>query len=210
MTDETPAEVRRRFDERAATYDDSDMHRGLADAVAAFADLRSVRAVLDVATGTGLVLRALRARAGSTGSPGMRMTGVDLSPGMLAVARAALPDAELIETDATSLPLPDASVDLVPCVPGLQIFPAPDTAIQEWARVLRPGGRAITATFSEVDLTQHRGAHPGRFQHDRFRTPQLMSAALAPAGLEVSRHRSWTHGADTVLIAEAVRVTKGE
>ena len=201
MTDETPEEVRRRFDERAATYDESEMHRGLAEAVAAFADLGSVTGVLDVATGTGLVLRALRARAGSAQ---LRMIGVDLSPGMLAVARAALPDAELIEADAATLPVPDASVDLVTCVTGLQMFTRSDQAIREWARVLRPGGAVITATFSAVDLTEHRGAHPVRLQHDRFRTPELMRAAFAPAGLELTRHRSWIHGADTVLIAEAV------
>ncbi|WP_429608163.1 hypothetical protein [Staphylococcus aureus] len=59
MTDDLLAAVRARFDGRAAEYDESAMHRELAAAVAAFADLDGVRDVLDVATGTGLVLRAL-------------------------------------------------------------------------------------------------------------------------------------------------------
>src|SRR5690242_16808823 len=103
--------VRERFDERAATYDDSAMHRALAAAVAAFADLDGVDAVLDVATGTGLVLRALRAR-GFAGS----LAGVDLSPRMIDAARSHLPDAELVVGDATRLPHPDAAFDLVTCV----------------------------------------------------------------------------------------------
>ncbi|MFP3381651.1 hypothetical protein SB767_35625, partial [Bacillus sp. SIMBA_069] len=63
MTDDEHVRmVRERFDDRAPTYDDSAMHRGLAAAVAAFIDLTDVEAMLDIATGTGLVLRALRDR----------------------------------------------------------------------------------------------------------------------------------------------------
>ncbi len=47
------------YDERAASYDDSALHRGLTDEVARFVDLDGVRSVLDVATGTGLVADAL-------------------------------------------------------------------------------------------------------------------------------------------------------
>lgn len=203
MTDESIEDVRRRFDDRAPTYDDSAMHRDLAEAVAAFADLGGVESVLDVATGTGLVLRALRQR---DEGPGMRMVGLDVSPGMLAVARAALPGAEFVEADATVLPVDSASVDLVTCVTGLQIFPDADAAIREWVRVLRGGGRVVTATFAEFDPGQHRGGPVDRFRrHDRFRTPELLQAAFAPAGLVVRRHETWSHGGDTVLLAEAVR-----
>ena len=203
MTDESIEDVRRRFDDRAPTYDESAMHRGLAEAVAAFADLVGVESVLDVATGTGLVLRALRQR---DAGPGMRMTGLDVSPGMLAVARAALPDAEFVEADATVLPVDSASIDLVTCVTGLQMFPDADAAIREWVRVLRPAGRVVTATFAEFDPGQHHGGPVDRFRrHDRFRTPELLQEAFAPAGLVVRRHETWSHGGDTVLLAEAVR-----
>ncbi len=117
--------IRRRFDERAAHYDESDMHRGVADAVARFASLDGVDAVLDVATGTGLVLRALRDRLARQGAQEPRLVGVDLSPQMLMVARRELPGATLEVADAASLPLPDASVDLVTCVTALHILPDP-------------------------------------------------------------------------------------
>ncbi|WP_431245299.1 class I SAM-dependent methyltransferase [Leifsonia xyli] len=196
--DEHLRAVRERFDERAATYDDSAMHRGLARAVAVFADLDEVDAVLDVATGTGLVLRALADRdfAGA-------LTGVDLSPRMIDEARIHLPDAELLVADATRLPLPDASFDLVTCVTGLQLFPHPGAAIAEWARVLRPGGRAITATFLAVDPSRHRGAPPAaHVDHDPFDSVEHLGGTVAPAGFTVTRSEVWRDGADEVLIAE--------
>jgi ubiquinone/menaquinone biosynthesis C-methylase UbiE len=201
MNDAATAAVRRRFDERASEYDQSEMHRTLAEAVAAFAEIEQVQSVLDVGTGTGLVLRALRARGTQA-----RLTGVDLSPGMLAVARAALPDARFVEANVVHLPLPDDSVDLVTCVTVLHLIPDVVAAVDEWSRVLRPGGRAITATFATVDRSEHGGRHGSaptpQEQHDRFRTPELISTLLAGAGLVHLRHRFWTHGGDTVIIAE--------
>ncbi|MGN6427797.1 MAG: class I SAM-dependent methyltransferase [Leifsonia sp.] len=206
MSDEHLRAVRARFDDRAAEYDDSSMHRALAAEVAAFAEVRPGSDVLDVATGTGLVLRSLRdARAGA------RLTGVDLSPGMLAVARERLPEATFVEADATSLPLPDASVDVVICVTGLHLFPDPAAAIAEWARVLRPEGRAVTATFGRMDPAEHGGRHgapqPPSYptHHELFETPELLAAAVAPAGLFLARHAWWTSGADRILLAELTR-----
>jgi len=201
MNDAADAAVRRRFDERASEYDQSEMHRTLAEAVAAFAEIEQVQSVLDVGTGTGLVLRALRERG-----TGARLTGVDLSPGMLAVARAVLPDARFIEANVVHLPVPDESVDLITCVTVLHLIPNVVTAVDEWSRVLRPGGRAITATFATVDRSEHGGRHGSppspEAQHDRFRTPELITTLLAGAGLVHRRHRFWTHGGDTVIIAE--------
>ena len=193
-----------RFDERAATYDDNAMHRALADAVAAFASLDGVGTVLDVATGTGLFLRAL-----GSARP-LRMVGIDLSPGMLAVARAALPEAELVVGDAAALPFAAGSVDLVTCVTALHLVPDADAAFREWVRVLRPGGRVVTATFgpptdaAPTDAAAHGGDEPRPYPtfSDRFHTPEALARAVAPAGLVVRRHAWWTHGGDTLLLAE--------
>lgn len=201
MNDDVVTEVRRRFDERAHEYDRSEMHRTLAEAVAAFAQLDQVDSVVDVGTGTGLVLRALSDRGTDA-----RMTGVDLSPGMLAVARSALPQGHFIEANVVHLPLPDDSVDLVTCVTVLHLIPHAAAAVDEWSRVLKPGGRAITATFATVDRSQHGGNQSSpsspQAQHKPFRTPELISTLLASAGLVHRRHRFWTHGGDTVIIAE--------
>lgn len=202
MTDDLLAAVRARFDGRAAEYDTSEMHHELAAAVADFVDLDGVRDVLDVATGTGLVLRALHAR-----DRALRLSGIDLSGGMLSVARTELPDATLVEGDATVLPFGDDAFDLVTCATGVHLFPDADAAIAEWARVLRPGGRVVTATFGDVDLSQHGGHHgaqppPYPTHHARFRTPELLAAAFAPTGLALARHTWWSNGDDRVLVAE--------
>jgi ubiquinone/menaquinone biosynthesis C-methylase UbiE len=210
MTDDLLSAVRARFDGRAGEYDDSAMHRGLAAAVAAFAlaDAKDTADVLDVGTGTGLVLRALHEQR-----PTLRLTGIDLSPGMLEVARAALPDAAFVEADATVLPFGDASFDLVTCATSLHLFPDARAAMAEWARVLSAGGRAVTATFGDVDLSQHGGSAGAAVQHghgaaaypthhELFRTPELLAEAAASAGLDVARHDWWTHGDDRILLAE--------
>ncbi len=210
VTNEARDAVVARFDGRAATYDDSPMHRGLAAAVAAFVDLAGVQTVLDVATGTGLVLRALRSLRAD---PVVRMVGVDLSPGMLGVARIALPRAELLVADAARLPLADSSVDLVTCVTALHLMPDVDAVLGEWTRVLRPGGRAVTATFGSRDgrtVHTHSSAPlPFPVHPERFSTPELIEATAAPSGLVVVRHDWWSHDDDTVVIAELARAAHG-
>lgn len=204
---DTTSAVRERFDARAPQYDDSTMHRALAAAVAEFVTLDDVHDVLDAATGTGLTLRALRAR-----STDLRLAGIDLSPGMLAVARAELPEAELVEGDATVPPFADASFDLVTCVTALHLIPDGDAALAAWARVLRPTGRVVTATFEGFDPAHHHqhGATPPPpaaypMHHDRYDTPEKLSAFAATAGLTVTRRAAWTDGNDRVLLTELGR-----
>jgi len=196
--DAVSAAVAAAYDARAATYDESAMHRDLAVEVAAFCALDDVRDVLDVATGTGLVLRALAAAAPRP----LAMTGVDLSPDMLAVARREVPAVRLVRADAVALPLDDRSVDLVTCVTALHLLPDPAAALTEWARVLRPGGRVVTATFTGFGrpaVVRH--AFP--VHHDRFATPELLAARAAEAGLRLRRHAAWRHaGGDALLLGE--------
>ncbi|CAM3772016.1 class I SAM-dependent methyltransferase [Isoptericola cucumis] len=192
------AAVAAAYDARSATYDESRMHRDLAAAVAAFATLDGVADVLDVATGTGLVLRALHASSGTT----VRTTGVDLSPDMLAVARRELPQATLLRADAAALPLADASVDLVTCVTALHLLPDPHAALAEWARVLRPGGRAVTATFTAF-ARPARARPPFPVHHERFATPERLAASAAGTGLRLRRHAAWRHvDGDAFLLGE--------
>ena len=186
------------YDERAASYDESAMHRGLTEAVADLVDLTGVETTLDVATGTGLMLRSLLRR-----HDGLRLVGVDLSPGMLAVARRELPDAALVLGDAGAVPLPDGSVDLVTCITALHLFPDPGAVFEECRRVLRPGGRVVTATFRPA--TKHIcGPQSSDFprRHEAFASPELVAGELAPYDLELSRHADWTDGEDDLLICE--------
>lgn len=193
--------ISRAFDARSATYDDSRMHRELAAAVADFADLTAVVDVLDIATGTGLVLRMLAER-----SPALALTGIDLSPGMLEVARTQLPSAEFIEADAAELPLGDASADLITCITGLHVIPDTSAALSEWRRLLRSHGRIVTATF----LADGRGrplrkSHPYPADHLPFESLELLTATAATHGLAIIRSVVWSDEVDRLLIAEWAR-----
>src|ERR671924_720927 len=106
------------------------------------AALRPGERVLDVACGTGVVARLASQQVGATGT----VAGLDVNPGMLAVARSATPPGipiEWHEASAEAMPLPDASFDVVLCQMGLQFMPDKHAALREMWRVLVRGGRLI-------------------------------------------------------------------
>ena len=108
--------------------------------------------VLDLACGTGVVARAAAQRIGSTG----RVTGVDLNPGMIGVARSLPPPEgapiEWLEGSALAIPLPDASLDAILCQQGLQFFPDKALALREMRRVLGRGGRLALSVWSSTGV----------------------------------------------------------
>ena len=103
------------------------------------AKLRPGEQVLDVACGTGVVTRLAAGRVG-----GSAVTGVDVNPGMLEVARSADgAEIEWHEASAEALPVGDATFDVVLCQMGLQFFPDRPGSLREMQRVLRVGGRVV-------------------------------------------------------------------
>ncbi len=114
----------------------------LATRLLRLADLQPGDRVLDVACGTGIVARLAADAVGPTGT----VTGVDINPGMLAVARSAAADRATIrwqQADAASMPFPDASFDVLLCQMGLQFMPDPGAALAEMRRVLAASGRLL-------------------------------------------------------------------
>jgi ubiquinone/menaquinone biosynthesis C-methylase UbiE len=95
--------------------------------------------VLEVAIGTGRNL--------PFHPEGVRLTGVDVSPAMLKIARRRARElglkVDLREADAQVLPFPDASFDTVVCTLSLCNIPDDRKAVAEMKRVLRPGGRLL-------------------------------------------------------------------
>lgn len=106
-------------------------------------------AVLDVATGTGILARKA---AEVVGTPSA-VTGVDINQGMLAVARQKAPEITWEVAPAESLPFDDASFDRVVSQFGLMFFEDPVQAIAEMARVLRPGGTLAVAVWDALEAT---------------------------------------------------------
>lgn len=106
------------------------------------AELRPGERVLDVACGTGIVARLAAEQVGADGA----VAGLDVNPGMVAVARSISSPGVSIEwheADAESMPLPDEAFDVVLCQLSLQFMPNKLAALKEMRRVLVNGGRLI-------------------------------------------------------------------
>ena len=104
--------------------------------------------LLDVACGTGVVARAAAERVAPDGT----VTGVDLNPAMLAVARRIAPQIDWREGDAAALPFAQDAFDVVACQSAIFFFPDPTRALGEMGRVTRPGGRVAVQAFSSLSM----------------------------------------------------------
>lgn len=135
------AQVRRLYDRYAERYDrDTDWYDRIMLGSARRAVCGQARGqVLEVAIGTGRNLPFY--------PQDVSLTGVDLSPAMLAVARHKAADlgrdVELREADAQALPFPGEAFDTVVCTLGLSSIPDDRAALVQMFRVLRQGGRLL-------------------------------------------------------------------
>lgn len=149
-----------------------------ADLVAAAA-LREGERVLDVACGTGIVARL----AADQVAPGGTVSGLDINPAMLSVARSVAESSgrsiRWYESSAEAMPLPDAAFDVVFCQLGLMFIPDRKAAVREMRRVLVPGGRALVSTarpnalFDAMDeaMARHIGDEAAAFVRQVFSLP---------------------------------------
>ncbi len=148
-------EVRTMFDRIAPRYDllnhtlSCSIDRLWRRRVVSIVGRRHPRHVLDIATGTGDLAIALARRI-----DGVRVTGVDLSEQMLAVARrkveaSGLADRiELEQGDAEHLTATSDRADAVTVAFGVRNFADLDAGLAELHRVLRPGGEVAILEFS--------------------------------------------------------------
>lgn len=129
-------------------------------------------ALLDVAGGTGFLSAAL---AGTFN----RVVVADISSGMLAVAQRR--NLETVCAQAESLPFADATFDAVLCADALHHIKSQELALNEIARVLKPGG---TIVIQEFHIRGIRGFFFFLFErlfidHSTFIAPDRLAAVMA-------------------------------
>lgn len=107
----------------------------------ALAQVQPGERALDLACGTGDIAFAAAAK-------GARVVGLDLTHRMVQLAAQKSRAAEFVTGDMTSLPFPSQTFDLVTTGYGLRNVPDLNLAIDEIARVLRPGGRLLSLDFN--------------------------------------------------------------
>jgi SAM-dependent methyltransferase len=139
--------------------------------------------ILDVAAGAGEPAVSAAERVG----PGGYVLATDISEGIVELALQVARERGLkqIETramDGEKLDLPDASFDAVLCRLGLMYMPHPVTALREWRRVVRPGGRVAVAVFSTPDRNSW-GAVPASIIRRRAQLPPPVPGQPGPFSL---------------------------
>ncbi|ODV00877.1 MAG: methyltransferase type 11 [Rubrivivax sp. SCN 70-15] len=147
------------------------------------ARVRPGQRILDIAAGAGEPAVSAAERVG----PGGYVLATDLSEGIVELARQVARERglEQIETramDGEKLDLPDAGFDAVLCRLGLMYMPHPVTALREWRRALKPGGRVAVAVFSTPDRNPW-GAVPAAIIRRRAQVPPPVAGQPGPFGL---------------------------
>ena len=174
------------------------------------------RDVLEVGAGTGLVLQRIATFA-------KHAKGVDLSPGMLAKAKAR--GLDVVLGSATELPFPDETFDVTCSFKVLAHVPDIERALSEMARVTRRGGVILAEFYNPMSLRGLAkrvfapgriadGAHEGHV-YTRFDAPRTIPRLL-PAGCKLEGARGvrivtptarlWRHPLARRLLSRSERV----
>ena len=146
---------------------------------------RDIDLLVDLGTGTGRMLEIFGPRAA-------RAVGFDISPDMLTIARAKLDElaaenCQVRQGDCANVPLEDNVADIVILHQVLHFLDDPQRALNEAARIARPGGAVLVADFGPHEMESLRDEHAHRRlgfadgeMHDMLR-----AAGLTPTGSDM-------------------------
>lgn len=196
-TTSTPDAARAHYDRWAGAYGRSRLLPSLQKKALAELRPRPGDRVLDVACGAGGLVAEVAPHV-------ERAIGIDLSDGMLEIARSrwlstdSQPgNLEFLQGPSDALPFADGSFTALVCTTALHHFPDPQRSIEEMARVLSPGGRLVLGDACR-DLPPAKLADPlfRRFEegHVGLQRKRDIEAMLTRAGLGVASSRHvWLH-----------------
>lgn len=159
--------------------------RAFRERIVELAEVRPGDRVLDVGCGTGTLAIAMKRRVGRSGV----VCGIDASPEMIARARRKAAKARVdVSFDVAiveALPFGDASFDVVTSTLMLHHLPMPvrQQCVREIRRVLKPGGRLLTADFARPKR-RRRGPLLRLHRHGHFALADMVKL-LDDAGLHV-------------------------
>jgi ubiquinone/menaquinone biosynthesis C-methylase UbiE len=172
------------FDRHAADWDatrSADLEQRLRRVIAE-AGVKSGDTVLDVGTGTGVLIPFIASAMGGQG----RLLAFDMSHEMArqAAQRARGLPALVVQADAHALPCPDSVFDCVICNATLPHFEDRSQALRDITRALKPGGVLVVShpIGRQAVNARHRAAG-GPVGEDRVPPPEQMAEMLAAAGL---------------------------
>jgi demethylmenaquinone methyltransferase/2-methoxy-6-polyprenyl-1,4-benzoquinol methylase len=146
--DKKPVDVASMFDTVAEKYDVTNDVLSLGQdrlwrrAVVKAVDAKPGERILDIAAGTGT-------SSEPWANAEIEVVPADFSLGMLRVGRRRRPDMAFTAADAMSLPFADESFDVVTMSFGLRNVADAETALREFLRVTKPGGRLLVCEFSQ-------------------------------------------------------------
>ena len=143
-------EIAEYYTRRSHAYDDIAWHDRMARALVEHAGIRSDARVLDIGTGTGMVAMHAASKLGPRGS----LVGIDISEGMVDIARSNMPDAPIrnmhfVLGDGEALPFPPDSFDLILCGSAFIWMTDLHATLLHWKSRLKAHGRVGFHAFSE-------------------------------------------------------------
>jgi ubiquinone/menaquinone biosynthesis C-methylase UbiE len=171
------------YDRRFARYSQATLRHALR-----VIPLHETRSLLDVACGTGLLAEMLRSVR-----PNLHITGVDVSPDMLARAKQRIPpttesDVEWKQGFAENLPVKSEAFDVVTCTNAFHLIQDAPTALREFRRVLKPGGELVLVDWcTDFPVMQVRDLVLRVIDRQKraIRTLDELSSLVQEAGLPV-------------------------
>ncbi|MBD3841039.1 MAG: bifunctional demethylmenaquinone methyltransferase/2-methoxy-6-polyprenyl-1,4-benzoquinol methylase UbiE [Campylobacterales bacterium] len=188
----------------------------------------TVQRIVDVACGTGDLMIDWENVAKSNGIDLEDIVGVDPSVGMMEVGKTKIPHRRFIEAGAEAMPLEDSSADIISISYGIRNVVQRTQGLQEFARVLKPGGLCVILEFTRNDKNNFASKLTKFYMHnimphigglvsknkdaytylpdsiEAFITTEQMVAELKEAGLEPVFVQGYSLDMSTTFIARKI------